>query len=231
MDGGRASDFVGIFRRRLLCAGLFTLFLLVGAEGDRACYSGLCLIPTTDTVARKYFSFEFQVDGTVRRLTADSYIFNVQFGLTDRLEAGVDFDFSEEAEHRAYFNFKWVALEGKNDEWAVAVGVQAMDSRVRKQGPYVVAMKDFRLFRGHLGAMYVEGATHLIAGVDRGLTERLTVMADYIAGRQNYSSAGIDWIIRENVEILAGVLFPNNGEGGTRYTVHLVISGPLRFHR
>ncbi len=228
MDAGRAGDFVRIFRRRLLCAGLFTLFLLVGAEGDRACYSGLCLIPTTDTVARKYFSFEFQVDGTVRRLTADTYILNTQFGLTDWLEAGLDFDLSDDAEHRAYFNVKWVALRGRNGNWAVAAGVQSIDSRFLKQGPYLVATREFGPVRGHLGVMRIDGANRMIAGVDGAVTERLTLMADYTAGRDNFSSAGVDWRISDRLEVLAGVLFPNSGAEGTRYTVHLIVCGRMR---
>ncbi len=230
MPAGRGLRGVTATGHRALRFALFVLLAVLVADGDRACYSGLCVIPTTDTVQKGYFSFEFQVDGTLRRLTADTYILNTQFGLTDRLEAGVDFDFSDEAEHRAYFNVKWVALKGRNGKWAVAAGVQNIDSRFRKQGPYIAGTRELGPVRGHIGVMRVEGADRLIAGVDGALTERLTLMADYTSGRDNYSSAGLDWRINDRLDILAGALFPNGGGEGTRYTLHLVVCGPVRRH-
>ncbi len=227
MRGGHRG---GAARHRGFSFALFVLLAFMGGDGDRACYSGLCLIPTADTIEKGYFSFEFQVDGSVRRLTADTYILNTQLGLTDRLEAGVDFDLSDEAEHRAYFNLKWTVLKGRSGKWAIAAGLQNIDSRFRKQGPYLVATREVGPVRGHLGVMRLEGVNRMIAGVDTAVTERLTLMADYTAGRENFSSAGLDWRINDRLEMLAGVLFPNGGGEGTRYTVHVIICGPLRRH-
>lgn len=208
------------FRHLFLCA-----FILVLAANvpSFACYSGLMLIPTTDTVGAKQYGIEFQVDGSIPRPKTDTYILNTEVGIKDRIEAGVDFDLSKDADPRLLFNGKYVFAKRADGAQAMAVGVCAVGAQV-KASPYLVGTRDFGFARGHAGVIGVEGQTCWFVGADHAMTEQLTLMADYTSGDENYSSLGASYQVSDHFGILAGAQFPNAG-GDTLFTVHLCLTG------
>lgn len=203
---------------------LVAILVLAATVPGVACYSGLMLIPTTDTVGAKQFGVEFQVDGSIPTPKADTYILNTEVGITDRIEAGVDFDLSKDAEPRVLFNGKYVLLKRAGGTQALAIGVCGVGEHV-KASPYLVGTQYFGFVRGHLGAIGVDGKTRWFVGADRAMTDKLTLMADYTSGDENFSSLGASYQFTDHVGLLAGAQFPNEG-GDTLFTVHLVINGP-----
>ena len=192
-----------------------------------ACASGLTLIPSADVVPARNWSVEFQVDGTLRGGSLDTYILNTEFGLWNRFEAGVDFDLSEGAEDRVLLNAKVVLAAAKDGKWALAAGFGESGEVRFKADPYLVFVRDLGAVRLHGGALRTGGAVRGFCGLDGPIGERFWWMVDHTVGRENESSAGGYWQMHPQVGLLAAAIFPNAG-GPARFTVHLVLSGPFR---
>lgn len=201
----------------------YTLIVIVATLPGLACYSGLTLIPTADTVGAKQFGIEFQVDGSLPAHAADTFILNTEFGLSDRFEAGVDFDLSADADPTYLLNAKYVVLKRNDGAQAVAAGICNV-GRHLESSPYLVGTQSFGAVRGHLGAIGSDGKARWFAGADYALTKQLILLADYISGDENLSSLGISQQFTDNIGLLAGAQFPNTA-GDTLFTVHLVING------
>lgn len=203
------------------CALLLVALAVLATLPVRACYSGLVIIPTTDTVGAGQYGVEFQTDGDFPTPEPDTYILNTQFGVTDRFEAGVDFDFSDGGNPELLFNAKYVFLKSKNVSAAVGVCNAGEHSSAN---PYAVLTRDYGFGRLHAGALRSDDKTFWFAGADTPITDKLTLMADYTSGDENYSSAGLGYQFNDHCGLLAGAQFPNAG-GDTLYTVHLCFTG------
>ncbi|MHB1455353.1 MAG: hypothetical protein ACYC0V_00400 [Armatimonadota bacterium] len=192
-----------------------------------ACYSGLLLIPTADMVGTNQYGIELQVDSTTKALQGDTYFLNTQFGFGNRLEAGFDVDLRKNTDARFIFNGKYVLAKSADGKLALAAGVCNCATQL-ESNPYLVATKDFGLFRGSFGASYLNNTTEAIIGADKDLTPHLTLMSDYTTGKENFSSVAFNYHVNDRVGIMAGVEFPNSSENDTRLSVHLVLNGPYR---
>jgi hypothetical protein len=210
---------------RMMC-GLWALALLMVTLPAQACYSGLLLIPTADLTPPGTCVLDLQADGPVPDRHVDLKLINTEFGLTDRLEAGIDFDVSKNADTDAILNAKYVLATYHGGAGAVAVGVCNMGNRL-KANPYLVASQDLKALRGHAGIIRIEKHDRWFVGADTAVTEKVTLMGDYINGKGNYSSAGVNYAISDRLAVLGGLEFPNDG-GATRFTVQLVITGAFR---
>lgn len=189
-----------------------------------ACYSGLIIIPTADMVEPGKYAIEPQLDGSLAESSIDTRILNSQFGLSPRLEAGVDFDLSDDADPRVLGNLKYLAAPGSKRAAAIALGVCNMGSHIRSN-PYVVATHELGSLRGHFGVMRIEGNNRWFAGMDRAVTDRLTLMADYTSGEENLASVGFNYQFKDEFGVMAGVLFPNSGDEDAGFSLHLVFTG------
>ncbi len=198
------------------------MFLLASLP-SYACYSGLTVIPTTDTVGHRHYGIEFQIDGSVQESEADTNIINTEYGFTDRFEAGIDFDLSVAADPSLLLNAKFVFAQRADGKQALAIGTTNIANDF-KSSPYVVGMNDFGFARLHAGIMRIEGNNRWFAGADRAMNDRLTFMADYTYGDENFSSVGLNYQYTDAFGVLAGAQFPN-GSGDTLFTCHLVFTG------
>ena len=204
------------------------LFLWTSLAPAGACYSGLVMIPTAETVGDGQYGLEPQVDGPIHPLRAATRLVNVELGVSSRLEVGVDFDVSRDASTRAFMNAKYVLAGCAKTRGAAAIGI-CNAGRGLRAGPYLAMMRNCRGCRGHAGVIGVEGACRWFVGLDRPVGAKLTLMADYTRGNENFSSVGVSYQFRDNVGLLLGAQFPNTG-GQTLFTAHVVINGPYRKH-
>jgi hypothetical protein len=208
---------------------LVAILVIVAAMPSVACYSGLLVIPTADTVGANQYDIELQVDGTTEKLKADTYLLNTQFGLGNRLELGVDVDLHEKTDDRFLFNGKYVLAKSADGKLAIAAGVCNFSSTGDLDAnPYLVATRDFGVLRGTLGTTYLNKQTQAIIGIDKALNPHLTLMADYTTGNNNYTSAAFNYHFTDRVGLMAGVELPNSSANDTRFSVHLVFNGPYR---
>ncbi len=188
-----------------------------------ACYTGLAFIPTADMVGNGMYSIEIQCDGTFARGNEKTWILNAELGLTPSLEAGLDYDVSKGAETHVLLNAKRLVLSEGDRNPAIAVGICDMGKHL-KSCPYAVAAKDLGAVRGHLGVAGIDGSSQWFAGVDKAVTSRLILMADYTSGDGNNSSVGFSYQANDRFGITSGVAFPNDG-GDMRFTMHFVLGG------
>lgn len=202
----------------------FAVLALAMSVPGMACYSGLVAVPTAEAVPIGEYGLEPQFDGVLAEGTVRTRLLNTQFGIAPGLDAGLDFDVSDNAAATILGNFKYLATSGSERSPAVALGVCNMGGNVRSS-PYVVATHDFEALRGHFGLMRIEREDRWFIGADRAVTDRLTLMADYTNGGDNFASVGINYQFDDNFGILGGVLFPNARGEDTGFTVHLVFTG------
>jgi len=207
-----------------MAAVVVTALLAFAAAPCPACYSGLVVIPTADMVEPGKYAIEPQFDGSLAESSVDTRILNSQFGLSPCLEAGVDFDLSDDADPRVLGNFKYLAAAGSKRAPAIALGLCNAGSNIRSN-PYVVATHELGSLRGQLGVTRIEGNSRWFAGLDRALTDRLTLMADYTSGEENLASVGFNYQFKDEFGVMAGVLFPNSGNEDAGFSLHLVFMG------
>lgn len=202
------------------------LVLCLSAAPVLGCYSGLIVIPTAETVGAGQYGLEAQMDGSSLGSGSTARILNTELGIGERWEAGVDFDLSKESDSRALLNCKCVFAQDQRYNTSFCVGTCNVARRF-KQSPYLVATHDCSAFRVHLGEMHLEGNNCWFTGVDCGMGEHLTLMADYTSGDENCSSLGFNYQLNKDFGILGGVMFPN-GDGDTLFTLHFCLGGSYR---
>lgn len=197
--------------------------LLAGAAAQ-ACYTGLLVIPTAQTVGESQYSAEYQTDGLIRRLNADTRFVNHEFGIGNRLEIGANVDVNADSDTRVLSNAKVTAIESGSGRFAAAIGV-CNAARGVKAAPYVVTTTRVGQAHIHLGAMRIGDDARCIAGIDRQ-SGKLTLMGDYTSGQDGLSSLGLNYQITDSLAVMAGGLFPRGG-GDTGFTVHIVFCRPI----
>ena len=188
------------------------------------CYSGLTIIPTADIIGENQYSLDYQIDGEFPVRDEDTRILNTEIGVGQNAEIGLDFDLSHDAETSVLANIKYLITAGNEQRPALAVGVCNLGRNLRSS-QYLVATQDFKLLRGHLGAIRVDGDNHWFLGVDRSVTERLILMADYTCCGENFSSVGAGYQFNHHFGIMIGAQFPNNDDDEVRFTLHMILNG------
>lgn len=192
--------------------------LLASAAG-LCCYSGLLVIPTASTVGDGQYSYEYQTDGVVEGIVADTRLINNQIGIGDRLELGVDIDLDRQCSSRVLGNGKYVAYRSRSGAFAAAVGAASV-AHHWKAAPYVVATAETEFANLHFGTMGIEGSPRCILGLDRQFG-KLTFMCDHTSGRDGLSSAGFNYQFNDGFGVMAGALLPNGGDDAG-FALHLV---------
>ncbi len=189
-----------------------------------ACYSGLVIIPTADLVDNGCYSAELQFDGEFSNSDNNIRILNTELGIAPGFEAGLDYDFSDDAETRLMLNGKYA--HQISETTSAALGIFNV-GRKAKSVPYLAVSIDHMDFRSHWGVMKSDNKARLFAGIDKQVNEQVTLMADHTIGNENATSAGINYQINDEFGIMAGVIFPNSG-GNTQYSIHFVYGGALK---
>jgi len=207
---------------------LISMFLV--PQASEACYSGLIIIPTADVTGPYTWALDLQWQGSSRAFNTDQLVINTELGLGERFEVGLDIDAtSASVERRVLLNAKYVVVKSDRHGIALAVGIQNMTQQFTPF-PYVVATKDWGVLRTHLGVQHERDDNHnnWFIGIDRTFQQKWQVMADYTAGEQNFSSAGLGWI-GDRWQVFVGAQWPNAG-GGPLVVVHVNLMGSIR-HR
>lgn len=202
------------------CVGAAASLLIMAliSSAGLCCCSGLLVIPTASTVGDGQYSYEYQTDGLVRRMAADTRLLNNEIGIGDRLELGFDIDADRQCASRLLGNGKYTAYQSPSGAFAASVGVLSV-AHHWKTAPFVVATQHFESVHLHLGAMQIEGDPCCIVGLDRELG-KLTLMCDYTSGSGAISSVGANYQFSEGFGIMAGALMPRGEDAG--FTLHFV---------
>jgi hypothetical protein len=200
--------------------------IAVSAIRADACYTGLTIIPTAEVLDHGEYGIEQQFDGTFPLGGSGTQTLDTEFGILPRWEAGIDFDLTDECESGLLLNAKCLICPCGKHRPALAIGLCNAGAGVASS-PYLVATKDFGGPRAHLGVVRTDGRNRWFVGADFAVNDRLTLMADYVSGSENSSSAGISYQFDDRFGILAGMMLPNGRGQDTGFTLHLVLNGPF----
>jgi hypothetical protein len=189
-------------------------------------YSGLIIIPTSDIVPRGEFAVTSQVDGSMAVSTVDTYLLNTQVGITNNLEAGLDYDFSRTAERRALLNAKYRFWESSRADTALAFGVCSLDHHF-EANPYLVGTHDFGMWRLHAGVLGDGDALHPFAGVESPERDGMQLVAEVTEGPESYSAVGLNFTITPQLSLLPAMLLKTDGNGDACFSVQVTYTGTL----
>lgn len=205
---------------------LLCIAVLLSAAPSFAAYTGLLIIPTAEVVGANQCCIEFEYDRPFASAAPTTRLLNTEFGFGDRLEAGVDTDFGTEPDEGARLLLNAKYLLPLTDRLSVAAGVFNTHPQHNPQS-YVVFSQDATLLRLHGGVLHDDESTRWFTGADKGLRDRLTVMADYTSGDENFATAGFEYFVNDRLSVMGGLLFPND-HSKTWFSIHLIYSGPYR---
>jgi hypothetical protein len=193
----------------------------------RACYTGLVNIPTAEVIGAGRYGIEPQFDGSFAQGNADTRILNTEVGFGPRFEAGLDFDLSHEPKTRMLLNAKYLLFSGGKKSPALAIGACNV-GRDMSATPYLVATRQFRGMRGHVGAARIERHGRWFVGADHAVNDKLTLIADYTSGSGNFATIGASYQFTDAFGVMAGLALPNSRGEDVRFTAHFVLEGPYR---
>jgi len=204
----------------LLCV----ILMLLVAVPVFACYSGLNLIPTVDMLDKGSLSLDLQIEGKVDGLQSDTWILNSQYGLSDRLELGVDHDFSDGASPRNLLNAKFLLPAAATLKMPIALGICNVANE-SKPDLYVVTAYEASIARLHFGVGKFSSENQWFVGLDKDVLG-CTLMLEYMQGQANFSAIGFSRDISKNLAASVGFEHPND-DSDNRYTMHITWTFPF----
>jgi hypothetical protein len=188
--------------------------------------TSVCIIPTADIMHNGSMRTEFENDGypTVGDSDSTNYIYT-QFGVTSHLEVGVDtWDTSGESD--TALNAKLLLAKETDTAPAFAVGI--MDTRNGgKSSKYAVSTKAFGEFRLHLGYLHSEYASGAMLGCDDEIAKGFYLLADWIAGDENFLSVGISKQFADRWALTLRYGSPNDSANDNTAAVNISYTIPL----
>ncbi|HEX2948085.1 MAG TPA: hypothetical protein VHV83_00705 [Armatimonadota bacterium] len=189
------------------------------------------MIPTAETVGANQFLLAMQDDGRLHHSTCDTNIFNSEFGIGNRFEAGVDFDFDEDADTNALFNAKYIVYRNSSETSSLALGVNNVGNHLIAS-PYAVASQDLKLLRCHTGIIDCDGTPQWLFGIDKDVSSQFNLCADYITGADNATTIGANYQFSDVLGIFIGCMSPNPGSDSraVRFTTLLTFGGSWLKH-
>ncbi|MDO8585530.1 MAG: hypothetical protein Q7T82_00670 [Armatimonadota bacterium] len=211
---------------RTILTVVISLAVLAVGQAAFSYPTSVNVIPTADILDLGSTRLEYENDGYPRIGKGDSISYGfAQFGLTPRVEIGVDqWDISGEPQNA--FNGKLLLAEESKFTPALAAGVMDIAEGSRSSG-YAVGMKSFGAFRLHLGYIDAEYSKGLMAGCDQELSEGTYLLADWLPGDENFLAFGL---YKEFAKRWAATLtygFPNQSGGDNLTAVNISYTLPL----
>jgi hypothetical protein len=209
-----------------MAAGVITTMLvgLMLPSATQAAPTGLNLMPTADLLAAEEAVSEFEVDGARLFDSECSQWALLQVGVSDRVEVGVDRCFDGEKD--TFGNAKLLlAREGRGP--AVALGVQNVAPGAQAQ-PYLSLAKDVGRARLHLGAIRLDGRVEAMAGIERGIGDRLTLLLDHVTGDGAATGVGLSVNVAPGLSLTAARIFVHIGDEDDSW--QFLLSGAPALH-
>lgn len=188
--------------------------------------SGLALMPTADFVPDQEWVAEAQVDGSLESGTGDTRFINLQLGLTDRLEFGVDYDASDDTSEPWLGNAKLLAYRSGEGNALLALGFRNLGDEEKPEG-YAVTTWTRGPVRGHVGGTYSEERDlDAVVGADYEWSPGWWGYVEWTSGKENAGSCGVNIPLPGPFDLMTGIIVPNSSADEVGYTVHLVCGGP-----
>jgi len=196
--------------------------------------TGLNQIPTTDLVPVKQLTVQLQngnteVSGSGSVFHQPQLVYQSQFGLFPRMEAGIDVAPSNPPDdYRPILNLKWNPVQEDYRIPAIAVGATQLGPDFSPN--YFLALSktlnfdqiQYQKFRAHhrniklrgirlhTGMLRTSNAWHALVGTDIEVNDHFVAYADWISGTDNAVSMGGVLIINRQNSIQASLLRGNN---------------------
>jgi|GEM_PF-2982987 hypothetical protein len=188
-------------------SAFITTILLSGVLCWRAWSSPCALIqiPTADVIDKN----QCYLDTAITPNSGDGdflsdCVFESCFGVKDGLECG--FDFVTNSVGEGAFFFKQHIR--KHSKWTAAFGVNGIGVQDISLNPYIVFSSNTKPFRTHLGMDYIEDECRIMLGAERVVSDRFTLLADWISGSDGAWSAGFNYTFGRDdaFGLMAGVI-------------------------
>jgi hypothetical protein len=152
--------------------------------------TSLNLMPVADSLEAGTLRLEVELDGDPTPFaTGTGWQVYTQYGITDRLEVGLDV-VDVNLGSRCQLNAKWVVAPESNEMPALAVGLLEANHGAVSSDWYVVLSKDVSPVRVHAGALSDDSLRGML-GAEYWFGEDTGVAADWATGPGAYHSLGV----------------------------------------
>lgn len=173
---------------------------------------GLFSVPNGDTLKGGTISTDLELDGGPQlRDPRTLNILAVRYGVCDRLTVGEDLLLTGTFQGAPNFSLGLYA----DKRYALAGGYENVGVRSFGEQPYVTGSAKFGLARAHIGWTRSNHSS-LMLGAEYAATDRLSLMADTITGRDNFTTVGAQYGLTNAISLTAGFMHANdrvNGDG------------------
>ncbi len=202
--------------------GLAVLLLLVWAAPGFAAYSGLMLIPTADVLGPGQVCVDYYFDGGFPVGSGvGCALFDTQYGIGNRMEVGLDFDLTKDADTIPLFNAK-VMLRPIDTGLGAALGVHTIGEHIRSTTYLITTKPVTENLRLHAGAQRTpEDETQGIAGLDYYCEGRLGFFAEYTSGDGNSSMLSAYYQLTGRWGVALGWGIPNDSESDNWWAMNI----------
>jgi hypothetical protein len=178
-----------------------------------ACHAqGLFSVPSGDTLKQGTLSEDLELDGGPRlRSPKTLTILAVRYGLVDWLTVGEDFLLTETVQGQPNFSLGLYDMANL----AIAGGYENVGVRSFGEQPYLSASLKVGSTRLHAGWTR-SNHDSLMTGVEYAANGWLSIQADTITGRDNYTTAGFQVAFGSRAALSLGYMHANdrrNGDG------------------
>ena len=181
-------------------------------------------MPTADLAPDKEFIAEIQFDGAIEHFGADTRLLNFEVGFADRLEAGLDYDASEESDEPWLFNGKLKLWQNAKSSISAAAGVRNYGAAESPEA-FGVAMWSLDMIRLHAGATFSDELREDgVVGADCEWRPGWWGFVEWTSGPENSGAVGLNVPLPGPLDLLGAVTIPNSSREELGYTMHLVWS-------
>ena len=214
---------MALSRGGLLCL-MISAWLTASAMACHAAYTGLIQIPTARCLDVDQYEMQFIYAGQLDAVQLDACAFTTQFGLVPRIEAGVDFNLTPHTGDCVFGNVKYVFAVNAQQTLGAAAGVYTWP--ITKGSSYVVVTADIGSVEATIGATRIGNSDRWMLGFQQDLSDRYTLMSDYISGPGEYAALGVQYFFSDRANLLLAAMAANRREGDTAFFLQFTLLGP-----
>ena len=197
--------------RLWLVALLALLALAVVAMPVQAAPNGLTQVP----LAPVYPAGDAVLGLTRARQGTTSTVYDLQFGVGDRGEVGIDYQAAPSVESFAAFKAKLLLMHKPERFPEVSLGIQNIASG-QKAVPYLVATTQTGATGITLGSIRSGSGYQGMWGLTYHLSPFVQAVIDRIGGPSGHGTLGLIWTLSPELSVNLAYSHPNHSESGPR---------------
>lgn len=185
---------------------LVSLFMIFATSQVKA--QGLFSVPTADTLPTKTWSFDLELDSGSRLNSSETLpLTTMRLAATDFLTIGFDAKLKRSVVISPNISLR---LTPQKAPLSFAIGYENVGVRSFGEQPYAVLSQRIQDGRVHAGWTKDKAGNYLMLGFEHPISKTINFQIDYITGKDNFLTTGVQISIPDQWSITLGYILPNS---------------------